>query len=699
MFTVLILPGKTLEIFREYEALFHDALEREQIAVCQWTPGGETIETAVPGLYDLIADKNQWRAVVVQIEAESGDEAFETDRFNPFDFLLYKDNPGLSTKDGEIVNSPVPLIRLTHLLNGLPAPEPEFEAGELNIEFKMPQFVFDLKNKEGFAERKDAFQRWIREWQLKEPPPTELLLLKRSIGKEYTDLLDRVSNSWEMHIESESSEFWKRNLYPPGCRFMTYDMDFRGALRKQKDLFSFWCAVRLICGDSVDPNALQAHRLYRLGIEFSTEGLSESFQFRVNRLTKAKEMLQKKIRAEKEMEITGAEQMPEMEVEVPVEFVTSTLSGIKIDDHEFGLFGGKKSNDSANWKQFVERVTSEIRSILKNVERSLDRAADSIRMHCGFPEKEIRTLNKYQEEDVRESLKNTFHDALENHVLLPDDLPVLREAVEEKSRKVKKQLRFRMSLTATIVTGLLSGLVLLVSLIPGFLPREETNWLSVLPVDLSETISGWISFLPDGIEQSLNGFLKPLFSSDASVDKRLLIYLTAVALVIVALTVYAVLVWQKSRLYETVGEFRDSCHETVSELTRNAESYSDFLSDVATHTHGSCYLNALEARRKKLDGAYHFNRRQMKAIGCLTEKISLWSNALQAEIDTSSEEQMEFVEDMPDITDFDSLYTLEDTKVSMVELNRMGVYMESPFEFVKKLWVVREEVYDRVGTG
>ena len=288
---------------------------------------------------------------------------------------------------------------------------------------------------------------------------------------------------------------------------------------------------------------------------------------------------------------------------------------------------------------------------------------------------------------------------MENHALLPDDLPALNEAVEEKNRAVKKRLRFRMSRTTAAVMALLAVLLMIVGLVPGFLRRTEIGPLSLIPKDLFGTVSGWLSFLPAGVKQGLDSLLEPLLTADGAADKRLLIIMAVFAIIVIVIAVYVILVWHKNQLYDEVGSFRQTCQETVSELTRNAESYSDFLSDVATHTNGSSYLNALDNQRRKLDSSYYFSRTQIKAIDLLTEKILQWSNALHTEIDVSSQERAEFIEDMPDITDFDSLYTLESEKIRMVELNRMGVYVESPFEFVNKLVIVREEVYDRAVAG
>lgn len=128
MYTVFILPHRTLDSYHQFEVLMNTEDKSRLFGICPWKMEATTVETALPDLYRLVRDKETWRAIVILADPEDMG-GFETDEQNPYDFLMNRNVRHYELDgDGKIIESRIPLIRLTHMICGMPAPEPEFRA-------------------------------------------------------------------------------------------------------------------------------------------------------------------------------------------------------------------------------------------------------------------------------------------------------------------------------------------------------------------------------------------------------------------------------------------------------------------------------------------------------------------------------------------------------------------------------------------
>lgn len=78
-------------------------------------------------------------------------------------------------------------------------------------------------------------------------------------------------------------------------------------------------------------------------------------------------------------------------------------------------------------------------------------------------------------------------------------------------------------------------------------------------------------------------------------------------------------------------------------------------------------------------------------------KLSLWSSALHIKVDLSSVDAIDLIDNLDDNLDYDSLYSFDVGKDYVVPLNRIGIDIDSPFGFIERLEIEREEVYDSDG--
>ena len=90
MFTVIIAEKDILEGFEKYRLFLSPLLQDCDTAFCEWNNEAESLEAMVPSLYNTIAKKNEWRAVVIQ--------SADRHQKNPFDFTGYGERADIARK-------------------------------------------------------------------------------------------------------------------------------------------------------------------------------------------------------------------------------------------------------------------------------------------------------------------------------------------------------------------------------------------------------------------------------------------------------------------------------------------------------------------------------------------------------------------------------------------------------------------------
>lgn len=647
MYSVLILSQKSMESFQQFYPIFSEAVEKEKIGVCQWIEAGRNVETAVPELYDKISQKRAWRAVVVSIEQEQTDDLYPTAPGNPFDFKQNAGQTALKIENGRLVESEIPLIRLSQMLGGIPAPEPQFEAVVVREEGRAPVLEYHpVRDAETLA-RKRAYDQWCEANTFQGQPPSEIVLLKIRRAVTSFDALAAVKDSWKLRMESDSSKFWQRNKYPHNCRFLFYDMNRRGSVGQIQDLFRLWTALLLIAENDIDPNVLQAHRLYGLYIDLDDKELTDSFQQIINKLNMAKYQLEKRMAAKNVYDDDG--KIPDYTVGLPVSFQLPKASGIRFTDSDFGLAGGIGSGDMGAWENYTAHARSQLAELLQSTDRTLDQAAERLRLQCSYDAYEVRPLSRYQEVDFKDSLHEVYKDVLREQEALPQSPSAYQSDFRDYGEDVRKKIIQRMNIRQILFAVVSAVAMMLLSLLPGVIDGQ---------------------------------------SRYAAIGTGL-----ACALILGA-TVMIVLTLQRRRLLRAVRQFQSQFQQVISELSRNATAYSNFLSSIASHIRGCSYLGIMKKMQQKKDSSYYFAQKHLKAIDAFMVKLAHWSAAMHLSVDMHSVDIQELMDDKVDEIDYDGLYSFDAGKNYPVPLNRVGININSPFRFIRRLYIEREEVYD-----
>lgn len=631
-------------MFTKYQPLFSEALKSNRIGVCKWNESGTTIETALPELGTLTDDKEEWRAIIVRFIDDNCMAMCQSFPKNPYDFLLNQDN------GDEIRENDVPLVRLTQMLGGVPPLEVKFRPEVIKEEHKAPRTIYTpIVDKE----KERAHHALVEKYQFDGKAPSSIVVVsvRNCNGKKEDD----IGSAWLSHKESESSEFWKRNRYPSTCRFIVYDYEKLGTVQRDADDFNFWLSVMLLSTNDIDSATLQAYRLYTVKTIIDKKKMTESFQIVVNRLRDAKQTLEKDIRKDIENQICEEKELPEYRITVPVALKLPTLEKREIKKNVFHLLSDGVLSDIDSWNKQRESIEDDLTKSIRSAERILDQTADKMRDACPFEEDEVEQLNKYQEEDMIREMDELYHQVVNIQSGLPTDKVSDDDELVKSSDLVRENLIGRVARKPAFISIALVGMALLLSTIPAII--QKTN--------------------------------------ESPVELLTLTFIVLCAIIIVILCGLIALVVQKIELNKLIKMYNFNIKAIFNKLIDNADEFSQYMSAIASHSRGSSYLS-LSSRKKFFHNEEHYSRyKHIKAINLMLSKLNVWSRAYQLDVDFITKHPGTRIELDITQTPFENkLYEINSGDFYSVAVNNSGMNMDSPFNFIDRIEIDREELYD-----
>lgn len=633
-----------MESFSQYQLLFAQAVKDNKIGVCKWIESGTTLDTALPELAALTDDKQEWRAVIVRYADDVPMSAFEADPRNPYDFLINADR---SEWEGE---SPIPLVRLTQMLGGVPPLEVKFRTEIIREAYKAPRTVYVPVEDEGWEE---AYHKLVRKYRFDGKMPSSILIVTVR-DNSYQDEA-RYDNTWKAHKESDSSEFWKRNHFPSVCRFMAYNFQNQGPIQREADNFKFWYAVMLLSINEWDSGTLQAYRLYSLGLKMDRHSMAEAFQTLGNRLRDTRRWIERSIRQDMEDQICEEEELPEYRIEVSVPVKRPRVEEILPKGTGFKLLPEAVSTDLAAWSGQCRRAERMLSDSVRSAERSLDQTADKMRDHCVFTEDQISPLNKYQEEDIRRELDEYYRTIVTIQSKLPNEDVSQNEDVQLAASSVKTYLQRRVTKEPALSAVFLSVILMVLAAVPA---AADVARGSGSYVALAAAAAGWVG--------------------------------------IVLLTAVVMLLIQKAKLNILVEKYDRQLKRAFHQLIERAEDYSSYMSGIGSHQRGSSYLE-LSNRIKRRSGKEHGEKyKHITAINVLLSRLIKWSQAFRLDVDfTSSRPDSRVDVDVRIPPAENKLYAFDvQLPYTDVAINSSGMVMGSPYPFASQIEIAREELYE-----
>lgn len=644
MHTVLIQNQRTLESFQHYYPLFMDAINEGRISVCQWMEAGDLVEAAVPELYQVIDGKDEWRAIIVHTEKEQEEIYHPTAQGNPYDYLEYKDN------DAFIGETSIPLIHLTRLLGGMPMPPIRFDSEIITEMSKAPRVVYRPSLDK---DEQREYQELCKKYHFNGHPPTEIILVSPLIKNE---AIGRdVRKAWKNELEINSSEFWKRNGYPSSCRFIVYKMDRRGESQRSADLFKLWSSVLLLATNTIDSSTLQAYRLHSMDIDFDKKEMNEVFQKTVNRAKSAKRYIKKNMEKELHDKINAKAELPDYHLEAPVVIDFADHSKFSIKRGDFGLVAGNETSASSKWARLRQDTEIQLDNAILSADRALDHTAGKIRLYCHYSDDEVKQLDYYQKEDMNRELDRTYGRIFELRSELPNKSALMNKELQEIEKNIRQMLRKYVMKGDAILSFVIVVGFMMLSFLPALFYNIHFNWGAKSVLGLSLLTSIVISLI---------------------VELTLLLFF-------------------KSRLRREIGKYFDIVKRIIVRIAENGSRYSDYMTNIATYTHGISYLSVIKKKIYLRDETEFRRRKHLVALDAFIANLRTWSTSLHLGVDFEREELNEGLTINTAISPLlNPIYTFDHLGSSLVEVNSSGDYLESQFSFVDKVTIVREDLYD-----
>ncbi len=630
--------------FSKYQPLFSEALNNNRIGVCKWVESGTTIDTAVPELSQLTDDKEDWRAVIVRFEDDITMSNYESDESNPYDFKVNYNT------ENEVFENLVPLVRLTHMLGGVPAPEMEFVCvQETNDNYKRPQTVYKPVVND---EKNQAHRDLTRKYQFDGKLPSSIIVVS---VREKKSKDEDINGAWNSHNETNSSEFWKRNHYPSNSRFLVYDFEKSGPVQKEADKFGFWLSTLLVSTNEIDASTLQAYKLYKLNTVIDKPLMVKEFSETMGRLKAARHLVEEEIKQDTSKQMLQSDTLPDYKMEVSVDIKAPDNIECTVSKDGFGLFSDGVTTDLINWEQRKNNVEQKLADAVVVAERELNQTADRVKRYYTFSENEVLALDKYQEEDLERETRNLCDIAMELQGDLPDKTKVIDDDTKKAAHDVHKYLRGRVLSKYAIVSFCIIFLLALASNIPAI-----------------------VQYVVDGV-----GTVKSIVG------------VVALETLIIAIAAKIAVVIQKSELNVLIEKYNTLIKAKFDSLLYDASDYSRYISVIASHSRGRSYLNMAARKKHKVELSQYSKYTHLSAINVFMSDLKMWAVAYHLDIDLDSS----FVDgevhmNTSLLPSKNPIYTFNSDKKYDISINNSGLTIQSPFAFVKKLEIIREEIYD-----
>lgn len=653
MYTVVIAEQKHLDCIQEYDLFLQPFLENSNAVFCAWNPEGETLTDCVPELRKAVQRGDKWRAIVV---ADDGGKALK----NPFDRVQHRDpvwDDGLSDEENRKnrlqarlssyeAAARYPLTRLMAHLCEYPLVTDGDELLSEDPDFRDYQ-IADAKKK--------ALQQQILGTEVQDfIKPAEVICVARRTCE---DGQYDIRTSWAPHYDLQYSHFAEYNLYYPKMRYVVFDVLPTTHRNYRFDNVRFLYALLLLACHDTPSDALQPERVYVMDCENDTRRLSEILQCYDDRLLATQKMLEGEINSLKH---TEPEKLTDKEVQtvfcrpvsIPMRPEKSfDESEIYVKPRRFGLFADKPEDESILWHQEYSRSKKELNAYLKQPKKSLRTAVADVHLQsqdCAAAEK-VHLLNEQQICDFREYLAEqeaeTVTSRPEN---LTDPTPYVSQA-EQAAQKVEKHLQTRMKRKTALIACAVTLLAFLVGLAPAVFTGEPTTAMAI-----------------------------------AMAGAVLLLVLVAVVCLFV----------QRGTLRRQLRGYNDALRGISAAIRANMGRYSAYLGHVCSLMKGNTVDNCL---KESCDEAQRLCKIYRKHIVDICELRAQWGLTFSQFLQAGQERD---VDAQPFGFDFKRTLTYRypitggQLHSSRVEFLQKDNYIELPVDYIRRVTLRREELYD-----
>lgn len=588
MFTVILVSRAAQASLDRWRDLFTPFEQQGLIAFCTWNAGSSprSLREAAPDLPGAIKGKREWRAMVIGTGEETTTLRRTGADFNPFDLATEEyGSTSIPTTVGE--PSPHAVIRLTHMLLGIPElgpkgfePELSYEDPETRSRIYYGDFAArhpDLTEDEA----KDRFEAQFllghnrqtnyrvihpspteveahsalaRMYELDQIPPTEVLLMATRVSSRGApaDLLELAWSSGESKV---SSRFVERNNYPASTRFLVFDLKPPGHTEYDFNELLFALTVLTIAVNDVPSSGLQAERLYQVELDVDKPDLADMLNDHLGQLVRVRDYIQTRLKDERVRSgVVLREVLPR--TSVTVDFERLKGEGLAVSLSGYSLASDRPGDDPSRWQESVGALRAEAARFMRLPARALQQAVLEARAKEASLATDATPLTDI---DVAE-LEVELASRSDGLVRKASGISVTSEQLEDLIKTNDAR-----------ITGAI---------------HERMRWGSIMMAS-GVVLGAWsIALVPY--------LIAALFDGGINLAESLL--LTVVVLGLVATVGLLTLEFMRRQLLSLIRHLNRDLRDFVSQVGRGAEEYSEFLSDLVTYASGRRRL--LSERRR-----------------------------------------------------------------------------------------------------
>lgn len=655
MFTVVIAEQKHINRIKEYENFLKPLLDNKEFAICQWNTEGETIQTALPTLYETVGNRSDWRALVLV-------DFLPKDVQNPYDFVEHKSAKDISemTPEELVVEEDKrkaafqkavtnPLTVLSHWLCGV-LNEPD-EDDKKAAEEKSTFGIF-------YSDKVAKYEalKPLHEDELKISSPNNILCLATRI---YENETKELKESWENHDEIDYSKFCEFNLYPDQMRYLIYDIVPEDNYNYNLSYWKYLCVMLILAINDVPGNALTNERVYSLECEADNQALANLLFAYDEKLKKTKSHISAQIRT-----LENSFDRVIGEIEFEKRYLTQDdiilyasnevdVSEMEVDPKPIGLAKDVPEDENHFWAREENQTRKVLGRYLKQPRRTLDKAVTDALKEKGVDEAGVLSLDQFQIYDIKE-----FADDNETRMSEIDtsniyDVSEFNKRLNEKSKSVKDTIAQRMTKSTTLAAF---GVMLLCFLF-GSIP-----------------------------------FIIKMFNNKGSLGYSLPLFIGGI--VLLGLILFLVLRVFRNKLVGKIKDYNQTMRDIEDEVDDTVLQFGKYLTAAKTMRNSNEALNIFYGGEDSKTKKIKIMKMHINEINDIIKDNQHIINQIAPQNEPEKKEEMPYEHDFTQLKKHDYPLPLEEKDLRSIDFIQEDYKVKIPIDYIESIVAVREEIYE-----
>lgn len=656
----MIAEQQNIDGIRDYMLFLKPFTDNADISFCRWDCGGNTLKEAVRDLQRIVGQQRHWRAVVLC------EETCITQR-NPFDVVKFSEKDGIfgKGKDRKTFReekfrafeeaAAQPLTRLMTWLCEDPVvsfpKEGQENAFDPDSDPEYAEYLAEMKKKLDLR----AEIRSANQGSVSIALPEEILCIAlRTRNME----VDTIPSSWKTHLETEYSRFYDWNMYFDKMRYLIFDILPANRSGYRADRFRFLYTVIVLASHDLPGGSMQPNRVYRLICENNNEALTRIVSIYDSKLKITEEKLeriQEKIKGQKPKKISDYQASriftSNISISVPVhtEFDEKDLT---MNPRKIGLADGCPSDEYGIWQEGYDRARNKLAFARRLPKRVIRKAAYDMRALDSVDTDHVHELTEFQVSDIKNHIGQ---EEMAMAGTVPQLMPAAsgEEKLEESDRTARRMIGTRMNRKKTI--GL--GVLMLALFAAGSLPFLINN----------------------GPGRSLSGALCCILAGAAAV----------------AACGFFCLLFLRSKITGLMENFNTMVLEVCHDMEQQPKKAGTYLSHACSVMRGYSALKYLREHESPKEEQLKILQKHRDAIQSVRADLrEMFPDYISELPENESREIQPYDYNYRLLADFRYPVPYTANMKKDIEFIRKGSFVTVPVEFIKKISVRREELYD-----